>query len=175
MPNIVTISQALAPLSSGFWVVTKKDIDLSTAAIANGASPHGFMVVYHPGSKPNAALVLYQTITPPSGAVDAYPHVDNTPSPYQAPKTGDRLPPAMTPRGDVANSYIDSPTWGNAVLPGTFKITAVAASRSNGKDTHLEFHYFEWSNRNRTISKESDDNRQQWKEAMAHWYGVPGY
>jgi hypothetical protein len=176
MPNLVSVGEVITPLSLGFWVVTKKDVNLSTTETINGVSPHGFMVVYHPGPIPNGTLIMYQTITPPSGAVDAYPHVDNTPPPHQAPTTGCRLPPPMTPLGDVPNSYIDTPSWGNgsALLPGTYEITAVAVSRLNCQDKILGRHYFEWDNRNRTISNESDNNNQQWLDSMGHWYKVPG-
>jgi hypothetical protein len=165
------------PIGSGTWLVTEQTLTLSEQDQMNGASPKGFMVVFNPVQVPSGGkIVIYQTITPPANAADGYPHVDNTAPPHQS-TAAMPLPPQITPLGKLPYSYIDSPTWGNAdaLLPGTYELTAVAVLRANGRDSILGHDYFKWDNRKRTISDESTSYTKQWEAAMGHWYQVPGF
>jgi RHS repeat-associated protein len=138
------------------------------------ADPTGFVVSYHPDPKecPHGTVVLFQTITPPKNAKDSVPQVDGTKAPHRAPSTGCKLPPAMTPRGPVPNSYVDSPTWGNpSVTGGTFKITAVAVCRMKCKQQLLSTYYFEWDNRKREATTSDPNYRCQYNAAIATWLG----
>jgi hypothetical protein len=163
------------PYGLGTWSITPQDVSaqLSAGDIGAGASSSGYQASYVPsaGECSSGKIVVYQTITNPGGIFgsDTSPHVDETPSPHQAPSPG-ALPPAMTPAGSTPNSYIDSPTWAAGSLPGTWDITAVAVCRCNDKDTLLSTHYFEFGNSNRKILPGTNPNStDQYTQAMKTW------
>ena len=167
----------------GTWKVQVRDVseyfENSVYATLHG-DPTGFIVSYSPApgecpraDMPDGTVVLYQTITPPSNAPDNVPHVDNTKRPHRAPSTGCPKPPAMTPKGPIPNSYVDSPTWSDnpTLVGGVFKITAVASCRSRCKQKVLSTYYFEWDNANRKVIPSNPNDRRQYNDSMRTWYG----
>jgi RHS repeat-associated protein len=162
----------------GKWSVKLKQIDMNKPGIGTtqgaSADENGFEVQYIPDDNEcpcGAQIVLYQIVSS-SGPGGQSPHPDvtgaaetrhaNTPG-------GINIPP-MTPRGDSAHSYEDSPGGGSV---SGFQFTAVAVCRANvGGVTYekvLGTYYFEFDNEKRSIAVNNPDNKAHYERGMKNW------
>jgi hypothetical protein len=158
-------------LGEGSWKVLTALLNLDPDHMGD---PNGFEVQYtpDPGECPCGTLVLYQTISS-TGLRGEFAHVDATPKEAERNRKtkGGTLPPPMWPQGSTPYSYEDAPWSGAVGIFGvwTFRITAVAVCRSNGKDTVLGTYYFEFDNGTRKIITRDPNRTKHYKRALERW------
>jgi hypothetical protein len=176
MPNLITVGEAITPLSSGTWHIFEDTVpDLyGNIYTIKDRKVDGFQVQYNPFSgNANTSIELYQTIATRGFLFNLNPQVDVGGSPINTAakenaKTGCGLPPVVIDKADTPHSYWDSPT-AYSTLHGIWEITAVAVSRSGCSDTVLSTYYFEFDNDSRKITKRDPTYKDNYNAAMKAW------
>ncbi len=156
-------------LGLGNWKVTPIEIDLSdpkfSAKTQLYSKPKGFEVVYtpDPGECEDGDIVLYQIkgIKGTTPFTSYKPRVDG-----KMPSDSCRLPPQMSPVGSALHSYQDSPAYEGAK---THTMTAVAVCRAKCADKLLSTFYFEFSEKDRTLTQANPNNQAHYMDGIKDW------
>jgi hypothetical protein len=176
MPNLVTVGEAMTPLSSGTWHIFEDTVPITYGNVytIKDRNDHGFQVQYNPsGGGESGSVALYQTIAESGFMSHSAPHVDVGSSPIntaakERAATGCGLPPAIHDPAGSAYSYWDSPT-STSLFHVIWDVTAVAVRRSGCNDTPLSTYYFEFDNNSRKITKMDIGYRDNYDAAMQAW------